>query len=114
MTTHKLSTHGSRKTACGLKVPPIFEVKPTSTTWDDGDGPRTGICVDCHPIPTGTDAPAPSAPRPGTLQRFNVVASSRKGGPPQQLGNAVVNRDGTISCYLGALPVDGKLTLVPS
>lgn len=49
MTVHKLTTHGSRRTVCGLKVPDVIEVKPTQTSWDDGDEPGSGLCIDgCH------------------------------------------------------------------
>lgn len=113
MTTHKLTTHGSRRTRCGLGVPSIIEVKPTATTWDDGDGPRTGICVDCHPLPVGIEAPLvthsppASSPRPASLQRFNAMQAGVK------VGEAVVNRDGTLAVRI-TVPVIGKLALVPT
>lgn len=114
MTIHQLTTHGSRLTRCRLKVPPAIDMKPTATSWNDGAGPPLGICVDCCPVPDDLAPPPPSSPRPAALQRFSVVATPRRGGEPQRVGNAVVNRDGTISCYLGSLPSDGKLTLVPA
>lgn len=115
MTTHALTTHGSRMTKCGLKVPPFIEVKPIATTWDDGDGSVTGLCIDgCFQVKPGDLPPpaAPSSPRPTGLQRFNVVAEV--GSDKVSVGSAITNRDQSISLHLRSIPMGARLRLVPA
>jgi hypothetical protein len=65
--------------------------------------------------PAKVTAPAPSAPRPpgAVVRRFNALANLPHSGPTV-VGNAIVNRDGTINVHLTLMPGDGKLRLVPA
>jgi hypothetical protein len=106
MTVHKLTTHGMRHTKCRLNIP--WNVKPTATTWNDGDG-ETDDCVVCYGAPETNAAPVASV---SGFQRFSIVAED--GDKRLNVGSAITNRDRSISLHITAIPMGSKLRLVPT